>query len=74
MHEVRVIDRTIRPATPEGDRFFGLESGTNGTGAEMRRMGVPAGLQWVRHDGKPATGLLLQPTGRSEGVNPWDGR
>lgn len=74
MHEVKVIDRTVRPVTPEGDRFYGLESGTNGTGAEMRRLNVPAGLEWRRHDGKPATGLYLRPTGNSEGVNPWDGR
>jgi hypothetical protein len=73
MYETQIVENTIRPVSPEGDAWFGLESGTNGTAATMRRMNAPAGLEWRRHDGKPATGLLLNPRG-SEWINPWDGR
>lgn len=69
------IDSIVRPAEPEGDAFYGLETGTNGTGAAMRRkVAAPPGCVWQRHDGKPAMGLLLTPTNRSAFVpNPWDG-
>lgn len=62
-----------QPVDPEGDRFFGLESGTNGSGATMRRKLVADGFKWERHDGRPATGLQLSPTGRTDWRNPWDG-
>lgn len=66
---------TIRPVTPEGDAYFGLEAGTNGTAAECRRALVQRpGERWVRFDGRPATGLRLAPPSRVvEGVSPWSG-
>lgn len=61
---------TLRPATPEGDAFFGLEMGTNGTAASARREAFGAG-PWERFDGSPATGLTLVPTNRSQRVVLW---
>lgn len=66
---------TIRPATPEGNEFFGLNRGTNGTGTKGRRECVQrAGDVWVRHDGSPAISLRLTPPLEAvEGVSPWSG-
>jgi hypothetical protein len=67
---------TVRPAVPEGDAFFGLEAGTNGTAAAGRRAAIGLnGRIWERHDGRPATGLQLVPSNRSESydANPWSG-
>ena len=72
--DVVIQGRQIRPASPEGDSHFGLESGTNGSAAQNRRVLVtPPGSYWVRHNGKPATGLLLKP-GSGAWSNPWGGR
>jgi len=65
---------TLWPLTPEGDAFFGLELGTNGTAATCRRLLLaPEHYKWTRHDGRPATGLTLIPSGHDNSVNPWDG-
>lgn len=76
MHDVVIENETIRPATPEGDAFYGLEMGTNGTGAITRRLLVgPPGARWLRHNGRHAIGPTLIPTTRSNfASNPWDGR
>lgn len=78
--EAAVIDsvsRTIRPATPDGDTYFGLAVGTNGTAAMTRRaLAEPANsgpYTWVRYSGRPAVGATLIPTGRDTWSNPWDG-
>ena len=72
--EVVIDGRQIRPASREGDLYFGLESGANGIAAQNRRVLVaPPGSYWVRHDGRPATGLLLRP-GTGTWSNPWGGR
>jgi uncharacterized protein YcbX len=72
MHRVTLDrqNRTVRPADLEGDRFFGLEPGTNGTAAEARRHVAPAGFTWRRHDGSHALGVLLVP-GPNRWSNPW---
>jgi hypothetical protein len=57
------LTHTIRPIDADGDRYFGLEPGTNGTAAESRRGTVaPRGVNvtWQRHDGRPAVGLTLR--------------
>jgi hypothetical protein len=74
--------RTIQPERPEGDAFFGLELGTNGTAAAARRLAVErahhvaGGFVWLRANGKPATGLQFVPSDRSDNyeANPWSGR
>lgn len=75
MFDVVIENNAIRPTTREGDQFFGLEVGANGTAAiARRRLVAPDGARWVRHNGKPAIGPLLVPTARSFLVaNPWDG-
>lgn len=71
---------TLRPATPEGDDYYGLAVGTNGTRAAQRRAeeesatGLPGPFTWVRHDGGHAIGTLLVPSGEAKFMNPWDGR
>lgn len=66
--------RTVRPLDAEGDEHFGLAIGTNGTGPAMRRKSAPEGFTWLRHDGRPATGIYLQGSGFSlTWRNPWDG-
>lgn len=63
------------PCDEAGDAFFGLEPGTNGSAATARRALVqPEGYRWLRHDGRPATGLQLVPTANDSGANPWDAR
>lgn len=70
-HEVEIRGDVVRPRSPDGDQFYGLEPGTNGSGAAMRRRVVAEGLHWVRHNGSAATGLLLVPSSRATWVNPW---
>lgn len=67
--------KTIRPARSEGDDYFGLGPGTNGTAAITRRALVqPEGFTWVRFNRTPATGLQLIPGDSSESLaNPWSG-
>lgn len=49
--------RTIRPLSAEGDEFFGLSPGSNGTAATTRRACVEGpGFSWVRFNGRPAVG------------------
>lgn len=65
---------TVRPLTEDGDDFYGLALGTNGTAAAMRRLcaNAPPSYRWLRRDGRPATGLRLRPaTGETKFVNPW---
>lgn len=80
---------TIRPTSPEGDEFFGLAGGTNGTAAITRREVAERAaiknafgfydpkcprLTWLRFNGKPATGLQLVPGDASEiDADPWGG-
>jgi len=65
----------IRPAHPNGDDFYGLAPGTNGTAAAMRRTLVtPEGFAWFRYDGSRPVGLLVVPLARpSPFSNPWSG-
>lgn len=81
---VNIDAKTIRPASPEHDDFFGLTLGTNGTAAEMRRTvaelevnstAQATGLTWVRANGKPATGITLKPSESSNDTwrSPWTG-
>jgi hypothetical protein len=78
---------TVQPERADGDAFYGLEIGTNGTAAAARRAAVEAEIQstqnyawgppvWLRANGKPAAGLQLVPTDRSDTyeANPWSGR
>lgn len=72
----------LKPETPEGDAFFGLVVGTNGTAAMSRRECVEAQIttatpiEWARHDGRPAVGVTLVPSSRGDRFdpNPWSGR
>lgn len=81
MHNVTIDEttKTIRPVTREGDEYFGLRVGTNGTGATMRRVLVtPAGYDWRCADGRHAVGITLRPDAAEvahlgEATNPWDG-
>lgn len=75
---------TIRPVAPEGDDYFGLATGSNGTAAELRRRiaelqtpspaGNSYGLTWVRASGAPAHGIQYVP-GDSDrpASDPWSG-
>lgn len=60
---------TLRPATREGDVYYGLEPGTNGTATLSRRQcaelvhGEVGRFVWVRHNGLLPTGLLTYGTG-----------
>ncbi len=74
------VTRTVRPLDAQGDDYFGLGIGTNGTAATNRRQlavisaSVPADYRWVRANGSAATGLNCVPTARSESApNPWTG-
>lgn len=65
--------KTIRPSSPDGDTYFGLGPGTNGTAAETRRAlhEVP-GYSWTRFAGSHPKGLLyVPPKGEPEFFNPW---
>lgn len=70
---------TVRPESPDGDSYYGLASGTNGTAAATRRAAAlgcvtsSMPLRWVCSDGKPAAGLNLIPSSNSDRVNanPW---
>lgn len=78
MHETTIDHdtRTVRPLTPEGDEWFGLTMGSNGSAALMRRAGAPAGYTWTRHNGRHAHGLNLQAHAHADTdttPNPWDG-
>jgi hypothetical protein len=70
----------LRPETPEGDEFFGLAAGTNGTAAAMRRRVIESSitttamLVWERHNGRAAVGVTLVPSGKDPNANPWSGR
>lgn len=56
--------KTIRPADAEGDAYYGLGPGTNGTAAMTRRAGVAQpGFTWVRANGSHATGIQYVATG-----------
>lgn len=69
------VSRTVRPADAQGDEFFGLKPGHNGTAATCRReLAAPEGYAWVRHNGRPAIGLTTIPSGIDDAVNPWSGR
>ncbi len=77
---------TLKPTVLGADAFFGLEVGTNGTAATMRRAVIEAHyrglhnfsgpIEWVRSNGKPATGITLIPSNKSESrfSNPWSGK
>lgn len=78
MPDVKINRRaqTIRPADLDGDREFGLLSGTNGTGAETRRAVAELahdarGYRWQTHRGHRASGLDLRPPERPHFANPW---
>lgn len=76
--------KTIRPSTKDGDDYYGLSVGSNGTATITRRACVtpsgtgPKGVaayRWVRFDGRPAVGLTLIPSADSELTpNPWGGK
>jgi len=68
--------RRVLSLEPEGDRFYGLEPGTNGTGPAMRRAVVPPGYTWLDSSGKPARGVFSVPSDHSDELqtNPWSGR
>lgn len=69
---VSAAERAVLSLDPEGDRFYGLLPGTNGTGPTMRRACVPADYQWLTSEGKPALGPTLVPTADSDLVqNQW---
>lgn len=77
--------KTLRPVDAEGDDYFGLSIGTNGTAAVARRAiaeiaacGVSRAdrqfvFVWVRSNGRPATGMTLVPNAHSDlsYVSPW---
>lgn len=69
------LTHTIRPLTPEGDDYFGLSAGTNGTAAQSRRETVaPPGIAvtWLRHNGQRPAFLNYQPaSGDDRFANPW---
>lgn len=63
---------TIRPMTPDGDDYFGLTTGTNGTAAIARRALVKTdGLTWVKSNGKPAVGIYLAGSGFAPTATYW---
>jgi hypothetical protein len=76
---------TVRPSRPEGDDFFGLTIGSNGTAATARREAVELEIcatqnyvhgapVWLRFNGKPAAGLQLVPgTSTDLETDPWGG-
>lgn len=78
MVPVRLVPESslILPESEEGDRFFGLEPGTNGTAAESRRALVaPSGFHWLRSNGLDPKGLALRPPTRDSDTtwsNPWN--
>lgn len=73
---VVIVNGIIRPVEGKDD-FFGLNMGSNGTAAEMRRklVEVTLGLtQWEKSDGKLATGAYCISQNSYRFVNPWSGR
>lgn len=69
--------RTVQPTHPEGDDYYGLAPGTNGTAAQTRRAlavsSTSITYRWVRYSGAPAVGVTLVPSGEDVWQNPWDG-
>jgi hypothetical protein len=68
--------RTLKPEHPQGDDYFGLVIGTNGTAARCRRelhehVACAEGFVWVRANGGPATGVTCVPTGLEVEPNTW---
>lgn len=70
------------PESPDGDDWYGLAMGTNGTAATMRRAlleqtitregAAEKPLQWVRNNGGPPIGLRFAPAqGGVDFENPW---
>lgn len=73
---VSVENGHARPLTVDGDEWFGLAWGFNGTAARCRRLlAAPAAVTWLRHDGRPAYGLTTVPSSRSSERwrSPWTG-
>ena len=68
--------RRVMSLTLEGDRFYGLLPGTNGSGPTMRRACVPDGYVWLTSEGDRARGVYLVPSDTSDELqtNPWSGR
>ncbi len=61
--------KTLRPVSSEGDAFFGLQSGTNGTAATCRRALVQVdGYQWIQSTGRNAIGMTFVPGDSSESI------
>jgi hypothetical protein len=49
---VNVFGDTLQPVDSDGDKFFGLSVGTNGTATVMRRQLLERpGQKWRRHNG-----------------------
>jgi hypothetical protein len=72
---VTYVNEVVKPATPEGDEYYGLKSGTNGTAAATRRAMVSTGThRWVCFNGGPPVGLQLIPTNEQVKTNQWDGK
>lgn len=74
---VDYVTREVRALEREADAYYGLEPGTNGTGAIMRRMGIgEPDYRWIRFNGRPAVGVTLIPTNTSDNLtsNPWSGK
>lgn len=73
---VNVSGNVISPRTPEGDDYFGLSMGTNGTAAISRRATAELvitantgvrGFEWVRANGGAPVGITLVPSPRVDG-------
>lgn len=78
--KIDTVTKTIQPLNAEGDAFYGLAVGTNGTATICRRACVePQGVVrfvWVRFNGHPAIGVTLVPSGRDTNKNyrsQWEG-
>lgn len=73
---------TIRPETRDGDAYYGLARGTNGSAAITRRAlaestaGVMPINGWRTSAGRDTGSVWLVPTGDSERINadPWSGK
>jgi len=70
---VTVQNGIATPIDEEADRFFGVERGTNGTAAAMRRELAAPGARWQTSDGRPALSLTLVAAG-NVWRNPWSGQ
>ena len=68
--------QTIKPLDAEGDSYFGLVVGSNGSATICRReLYTPAGYTWVRFNGRPAVGITLIPSADSDSTpSPWEGK